>query len=76
MSAHILKGTKEEIAQQLVQLAGEVREAIVFVDERPLAETAGDVEKDDLFAEMIPYMVNARNVDDSRESFYTQMEGE
>jgi hypothetical protein len=45
MKAHVLKGTKQEIAESLVRIAGEVREAIVFVDEAapaaPEAETTG-----------------------------------
>jgi hypothetical protein len=31
MTAHVLKGTKQEIAQQVANLEGDVREAIVFV---------------------------------------------
>lgn len=30
----------------------------------------------DIFAEMRPYMVDAQDVDDSREAIYTRMEGE
>ncbi len=33
MKTHVLKGSKQEIAEGLARISGEVREAIVFVDE-------------------------------------------
>jgi hypothetical protein len=33
MTARVLTGSKQQIAQQVVGLEGEVREAIVFVEE-------------------------------------------
>jgi hypothetical protein len=77
MKAHILKGSKQEIAASLVRISGEVREAIVFEEESTpeMSETAtGDTE--DVFAEMGPFMVDAQEVDDSRGGIYTRMEGE
>jgi len=77
MKMHILKGSKQEIAESLVRISGEVREAIVFEEEpaRAESEAAGDG-TEDIFAEMGPFMVDARDVDDSREAVYTRMEGE
>jgi len=75
MAARILKGTKQEIAESLARISGEVREAIVFVDE-PAAPPECAIEPQDIFAEMRPYMVEARDIDDSREAIYTRMGGE
>jgi hypothetical protein len=78
MKTHVLKGSKQEIADRLVRLSGEVREAIVF-EEEPVPTTgepaAGDAE--DMFAEMQPYIAKGdAEVDDSREAIYTRLEGE
>jgi hypothetical protein len=77
MKAHILKGSKQEIADSLVRMSGEVREAIVFEEESApeMSETATD-HTEDIFAEMGPFMVDAQDVNDSREGIYTRMEGE
>jgi hypothetical protein len=77
MKAHVLKGSKQEIAEAVARISGDVREAIIFVEEpgqEPLAEGPADVE--DLFAEMRPFMVDVPDIDDSREAIYTRMEGE
>jgi hypothetical protein len=77
MQAHVLTGSKQEIAERLVRLSGEVREVIVFVEESaPAAPQAGPPDTADLFAEMSPFMVHVPDVDDSREAIYTRMEGE
>ena len=78
MTAHVLKGTKYEIAQHVAGMPGEVREAIVFVEEpasiAPGQPAPGDV---DIFAEMQPFVaVGYADVDDSREAIYTRLEGE
>ena len=77
MTAHVLKGTKQEIAQQVANLEGEVREAIVFV-EQTHAASMQDVPATDeeLFKEMEPYMVNVGNVDYSREAISSRKPGE
>jgi hypothetical protein len=75
MKTHILRGSKQEIAESLFRISGEVRQAIVFEEElMPDASEAGQ----DIFAEMGPFMVDAQDqeVDDSREGVYTRMEGE
>ena len=77
MKTHVLKGSKQEIAESLVQISGEVREAIVFVEEPgtfAAVESGGDSE--DIVAEMRPFMVDVSEVDDSREAIYSRMEGE
>jgi hypothetical protein len=75
MAAHILRGTKQEIAETLARIPGEVREAIVFVDD-PAASESPATWADDVFAEMQPYMVDGPEVDDSRESIYSCQDGE
>ena len=77
MTAHVLKGTKLEIAQQVATLEGDVREAIVFV-EQPQGASMQSVPAtvEDLFKEMEPYMVNVGNVDYSREAIYSREPGE
>ena len=79
MTARVLTGSKQEIAQKVASLEGEVREAIVFVEELsdqrlPGGEDTQDVQ--DIFAEMEPNMVHVADVDDSREALYTRQEGE
>jgi hypothetical protein len=77
MSARVLRGTKHEIAAALTRISGEVREAIVFVDEpAPLAPAAPTDDAGDIFAEMGPLMVDVRDLDDSREAIYSPMDGE
>jgi hypothetical protein len=77
MKMHVLKGLKQEIAENLVRISGEVREAIVFVEEpAPAAPRARTPDAEDIFAEMRPFMVDVQDVDDSREAIYSRMEGE
>jgi len=77
MKAHILRGSKQEIAERLVRLSGEVREAIVFEEEPAPARTdAAPCPPENFFAEMAPFMVDVPQVDDSREAIYTPMAGE
>jgi hypothetical protein len=77
MTAHVLKGTKQEIAQQVANLEGDVREAIVFV-EQPQVTAAQSVPAtvEELFKEMEPYMVNVGNADYSSEAIYSRKPGE
>lgn len=75
MKTHVLRGSKQEIADSLARISGEVREAIVFEEEPATAPTpaGGDA---DLFAEMRPFMVDVPDVDDSRDAIYSPAEGE
>jgi hypothetical protein len=73
MSVQILRGSKQEIAEEVVRIEGEIREAIVFVEE-PL-----DVpyrQGEDIFSEMEPFVASAGGADYSRDSLYSRMEGE
>jgi hypothetical protein len=77
MKAHVLRGSKHEIAEHLIRISGEVREAIVFEEEpAPAAPGARAPDAEDIFAEMRPYMVDGQEPDDSREAIYTRMDGE
>ena len=76
MKTHVLRGSKQEIVESLVRLSGEVREAIVFVEEPTPAAGSGTPDTTDIFAEMRPFMVDATDMDDSRDAIYTRMEGE
>ena len=75
MKTHILKGSKQEIAESLVRISGEVHEAIVFEDE-PAAHATALNAREDIFAEMQPFMVDAQHVNDSREAVYSRLDGE
>lgn len=77
MKTHVLKGSKQEIAESLIQISGEVREAIVFVEEpSATASVASPVDGADIFGEMRPFMVDVPEVDDSREAIYSRMDSE
>lgn len=79
MTTRVLTGSKQQIAQQVANLQGDIREAIIFIEEphgvpaqQPIPATV-----EELFKEMEPYMAHSDgNVDDSREAIYTRMEGE
>jgi hypothetical protein len=75
MKTHVLTGTRSEIVQGLSLIAGEVREAIVFVDE-PTGMNGTPSSGEDIFVEMQPYMVDGGDVDDSRDSIYSPTDGE
>ncbi len=76
MSAIVLKGSKQEIADRIVQFPGQVREVIVLTEEAAPAPLDPPKPGEDIFAEMEPYMSDATDVDWSREAIYTRMEGE
>lgn len=79
MTARVLTGSKQEIAQQVANLEGDVRKAIVFLEESPQTATAAPFAPEaveDLFKEMEQYMVNVGGVDYSREGIYTRKTGE
>jgi hypothetical protein len=77
MTTHILKGSKQEIAADLARINGDVREAIVFVDEPTMPAAGAEAPgAEDIFVEMRPFMVDAGDVDDSRAAIYTRTAGE
>jgi hypothetical protein len=76
MTARVLTGTKHEIAQKVASLEGEVREAIVFIEEPSAAPPLAATTAEDLFAEMEPYVVRVGNADHSRVAVYSRLPGE
>jgi hypothetical protein len=77
MTARVLTGSKQQIAQQVASLEGEVRQAIVFIEEP--AETSKQAVPEtveEMFKEMEPYESHSDHVDDSREAIYTRQPGE
>lgn len=74
MKTEVLRGSKQEIAESVVRISGEVREAIVFVEEP--ADAAALAPGEDTFAEMEPFTVRVGHADCSREAIYGRMEGE
>lgn len=74
MKAQVVTGSKQEIAETVARIRGEVREAIVFVEEP--SDQMPVVPGEDIFAEMEPYMVHVGGADYAREVIYTRMEGE
>jgi hypothetical protein len=78
MTTHVLRGSKQEIAERLVRITGQVREAIVFVEESPPAPAPAAAAPDagDIFAEMQPFMVDVPDLDDSRDAIYSRRDGE
>jgi hypothetical protein len=56
MIAQILRGSKQEIAESVTRMPGEVREAIVFIEE-PSGITEGSPQE--LFASMEPFATHA-----------------
>ena len=73
MKARVLRGSKQEIAETVARISGEVREAIVFVEE-PLDATM-EASEEDIFGEMEPFTVRAGGADYSRDVLYGRMEG-
>lgn len=74
MKAHVLTGSKSEIAETVVRLEGRIHEVIVFVEEP--SDSIPEPSDEDIFAEMEAFTVKAGGVDYSRQSLYTRMEGE
>ena len=73
MSAQILKGSKREIAASVERISGEVREAIVFVEE-PLDLTEDSPQA--FFASMETFAAHVGGADYSREALYSRVEDE
>ena len=73
MSAQILTGSKQEIAESVARIPGEVHEAIVFVEE-PADLT--EATPQEIFASMEPFTAHAGSADYSREALYSRMEHE
>ena len=77
MRTQILRGSKEEIAETLVRLNGEVREAIIFLEDlESLDSQSASADSEEFFAEIRPSMVDAAEIDDSREAIDSRAVGE
>jgi hypothetical protein len=74
VKTHVLTGSKNEIADRVIQIDGKIHQVIVFVEEP--SDSAQAPSTVDIFAEMEPFMVKADWVDYSRQSLHTRMEGE
>ena len=81
MTVRVLTGSKQEIAREVAGIDGDVREAIVFVEDASAAVHAlsrgaegatAAVGAGDLFGEMDPYTVAVDEFDDSREAIYSR----
>jgi hypothetical protein len=72
MNIHVLSGSKQEIAEEVTRIPGEVCEAIVFVEEPH--DTFNQVE--DIFSEMESFSVSAGGADYSRDVIYTRLGAE
>jgi hypothetical protein len=74
MKAQVLQGSKQEIANAVLAIPGEVREAIIVIEEP--SDVVQNPPGEDIFAEMEPYTVKVYSpVDYSREAIYTRMPG-
>jgi hypothetical protein len=74
MKARVLTGSKQEIADNVLRLPGEVREAIVFVEEA--SESVEEAIQENIFTEMEPFSARTGGADYSREALYCRTEGE
>ena len=74
MKAEFLKGSKQQIAETVARISGEVHEAIVFVEEP--SEARAQAAEGDIFAEMEPFTVKAGGANYTRDALYTRMPGE
>jgi hypothetical protein len=73
MNVHVLRGSKQEIAEGIARIHGDVHEAVVFI-EGP--SDAAPRPGEDIFAEMAPFTANAGGADYSRDALYSRLEGE
>jgi len=72
MTARVLTGSKQEIADQVAEMVGDVREAIVFIDD---VKTRAEADEN-IFAEMEAFTVQRASADDSRAAIYQRLEAE
>jgi hypothetical protein len=75
MTIQVIEGKKEEIAEKIGKISGQVTRAIVWIeDEGGQAPNLMDV--DAIMAELDRDTVSVGHVDDSREALYTRLENE
>lgn len=77
-----IRGSKEQIVEQIGRMSGRIVSAIVLVEDAPTvpADSSFVPPTDEEFAKMMAELeklaVSAPNVDYSREAMYTRMPGE
>jgi hypothetical protein len=88
MTVRVLTGSKHDIARAVSGIDGDVREAIVFIEEPAAAREASsptaaagaqvvlNTDHADAFAEMAPYTVAVEHFDDARRAIYARGDGE
>ncbi len=79
VSTREIKGTREQIVEQIEHVEGRIVSAILMVEESAAAGEfvpPTDEEFAKLAAELDSLAVRAGHVDDSREAMYTRMPGE
>ena len=74
MKTQFLTGSKQQIAESVAHMSGEVLEAIVFLDDP--ADRPENLSDTDVFDEMEPFTVKAGGADYSRDTLYTRLEDE
>jgi len=74
MKVQVLKGSRQQIAQSVAEIPGQVRKVVVFVERH--SDTGSSEAGEDIFAEMEPFTVKAGDVDYSRDSPYSRQQGE
>jgi hypothetical protein len=72
MKTQVLAGSKQEIAERFARIEGDVREAIVFIQEPADSPSP----QEDIFAEMEPFAVKQGTADYSRGALYGPVEDE
>jgi hypothetical protein len=78
MTTQIVRGTNQQIADAVARMPERIVEAILLLDDSsgPLAGAVSDADFEKLTAEMEILTVSVGNVDYSRESIYSRLEGE
>ncbi len=78
MTTQIVRGTNQQIADAVARMPERVVEAILLLDDSaaPAAHGMSDADFEKLTAEMESLTVSVGNVDYSRESIYSRLEGE
>ena len=74
MKTQFLTGSKQQIAESVARMSGEVLEAIVFFDDP--ADRPENLSATDVFDEMEPFTVKVGGADYSRDTLYNRLEDE
>ncbi|MCL2640630.1 MAG: hypothetical protein FWD53_07290 [Phycisphaerales bacterium] len=73
-----LKGTREQIVNEIRQISGQILSATIVIDEAatPQKPSSTDAAFQQFLKEMAVDTVSVPHADDSREAIYTRMPGE